>query len=77
MNFIKLTSVNAGESIYINIEQIGHFYIVPDKMNYGRVEVPKHTRVGVTTHNNGGFSVKETPEKIIQLITKSKQNGKG
>jgi hypothetical protein len=24
--------------------------------------------VGVTTHNNGGFNVKETPEEIIELI---------
>jgi hypothetical protein len=24
--------------------------------------------VGVTTHNNGGFKVKETPEEIIEKI---------
>lgn len=41
---------------------------VADKMNYSRIEKPAHTRLGVTTHNNGGFEVKETPEQIIKLM---------
>jgi hypothetical protein len=33
-------------------------------------KMEKYTKVGVTTHNDGGFKVKETPEEIIQIITK-------
>jgi hypothetical protein len=34
----------------------------------GEPTTKKHTMVGVTTHNNGGFKVKETPEEIIEKI---------
>ena len=68
MKIIKLTSLNDNTSIYVNIQHIGHFYRNADKMNYGRVEKPAHTRLGITTHNNGGFEVKETPEQIIKLM---------
>jgi hypothetical protein len=38
-------------------------------MNSNGVFKPeKFTTVGVTTHNNGGFRVKETPEEIIVKI---------
>ena len=60
MRLIKLTSRSGGD-IYINIEQIGDFY------EAGKT----HTVVGVTTHNNGGFKVKETPKEILELIEKS------
>ena len=69
MKIIKVTSLKDKSSIYINVEQIGDFYIVPEKMNYGRVVEEEHTRVGVTTHNNGGFSIVETPEKLMELIS--------
>jgi hypothetical protein len=71
MKIIKVTSLKDKSSIYVNVEQIGHFYIVPEKMNYGRVEEVEHTRLGVTTHNNGGFSIVETPEALIKLINKA------
>ena len=63
MKFIKLTSVEDGKPVYINIEMIGHMY-----------EVPKdnHTRVGVRTHNNGGFRVAEDVDQIMKLIEKAK-----
>jgi hypothetical protein len=61
MKIIKLTSANNGGTIYINIEQIGHYY---DNTN------TKNTIVGVTTHNNGGFSVKETVDEITDMISK-------
>ena len=51
---------------------IGHFYEVETKYNYGRVETEKHTRVGVTTHNNGGFTVIENVKKILSLIEESR-----
>jgi len=69
MKIIKVTSLKDKSSIYVNVEQIGHFFRVPEKMNYGRVEEVEHTRVGVTTHNNGGFSITETPKKLMELIS--------
>jgi hypothetical protein len=59
MKTIKLTSANDGVIIYINIQQIGHFYHNKTKNN---------TTVGVTTHNNGGFSVTETADEIQKMI---------
>ena len=56
MKFIKLTS-STGNDIVVNVARIGHMYKDGD-----------YTRVGVTTHNNGGFSVKETIEEILKLI---------
>jgi hypothetical protein len=70
MKLIKLTSFSDNNSIYININEIGHMYEekIP-KMNCkgGGFEIEKFTTVGVKTHNYG-FSVKETPEEIIEKI---------
>ena len=68
MKFIKLTNLNDKQPIYINIEQIGHIYRVAETSSYGSVDKPEHTRIGVTTHNNGGFEVTESIEEIINLI---------
>jgi hypothetical protein len=57
--------------VYINPDHIGHCYRVPEKTEYSKV-IAEHTRLGVTTHNNGGFVVRETPEQIIKLIEKTK-----
>ena len=73
MRIIKLTSLKEKSPIYVNVECIGHFYEVKEKIEYGRVEEEKHTRVGVTTHNNGGFSVMESVDEIVKLINKSKE----
>lgn len=43
--------------VYININRIGDFY-----------EYDGGTSVGVTTHNNGGFEVKESVEEVLKLI---------
>lgn len=72
MKLIKLTSIEDSKPIYINIEQIGHFYSVPAKVAYGREEAPAHTRIGVTTHNNGGLKVAEDLSQVIKLIEKVK-----
>jgi len=71
MKVIKLTKLtNLDEkSIYINIDMIGHFSEVAETRSYGSVDKPKHTTVGVTTHNNGGFRVTESVEQILKLIT--------
>jgi hypothetical protein len=66
--FIKLTNLKDSESIYINVEFIGHIYDVKEEIQYGRVEVERHTVVGSTCHNNGGFKVKETTKQIFKLI---------
>jgi hypothetical protein len=69
MKLIKLTSINNTGSIYVNVECIGHMCEVKDKVEYGgKVTVEKHTVVGVVTHNNGGFRVKETVKDIMKII---------
>lgn len=64
--FIKLTSVNDSNPIYVNVEHLGHVYRVPEVMEYGKITEDAYTKIGVTTHNNGGFRVKETPEEILK-----------
>jgi hypothetical protein len=71
MKIIKVTSLKDKSSIYINVEQIGHFYRVSEKKSYGSVDEVEHTKLGITTHNNGGFSIVETPETLIKLINKA------
>ena len=71
MKIIKVTSLKDKKPVYLNVEQIGHFYRVPEKKSYGSVDEGEHTRVGITTHNNGGFSIVETPETLIKLINKA------
>jgi len=68
MKLIKVTSIADSKPVYINVTQIGHIYEVEAKYSYGRTETEKHTRIGVTTHNNGGFSVKETIKQIMKMI---------
>ncbi len=70
MKIIKVTSLKDESPIYINVEQIGHFYRVSEKKSYGSVDEVEHTRLGVTTHNNGGFAITETPETLLKLIDK-------
>jgi hypothetical protein len=69
MKFIKLTSIEGG-LIVVNVAHIGHLYPINEKVEYGRVAKKAHTRLGVTTHNNGGFSVTETVDEIMKLINK-------
>ena len=68
MHIIKVTSLSSKKPIYININMIGHFFEVEETRSYGSVDKPKHTRIGVTTHNNGGFKVIESIDKILKLI---------
>lgn len=72
INLIKLNSSSNKKPVYINTAYIGHFYEVGEKMSYGSVDKPKHTVVGVVTHNNGGFNVTETPEQILKMLSKPK-----
>jgi len=58
MKIITLTSNYDGELIYINTDSIGHIY---DEETY--------TVVGTTTHNNGGFKVKENAKTILNIIS--------
>ena len=68
MKLIKLTTfhLNKKEELYVNPMHIGHMYNVPE--NADNRTKPQYTRVGVTTHNNGGFEVLESTEEIIKLI---------
>ena len=58
MKIIALTSNFDGQPIYINIDAIGHIY-----------DEEKYTVVGTTTHNNGGFKVKENAKTILKRIS--------
>jgi hypothetical protein len=68
MKLIKVTSAADNKAIYINVTQIGHMYEVEAKYNYGRLEEDKHTRMGITTHNNGGLKVKESMKQILKMM---------
>jgi hypothetical protein len=68
MKIIKLTSLKDKKPIYVNVDMIGHFYEVAETSSYGSVDKEKHTRIGVTTHNNGGFEVVESVEKILKIL---------
>ena len=65
MKLIKLTSLNGTGNVYVNADHIGHIYQV--KETYGSKAKPKHTRIGVLTHNNGGFEVTETVDTILKM----------
>lgn len=67
MKIIKLTLLNDDE-LYINTAQIGALQVFPEIKEYGEGIRPKCTNVGVTTHRNGGYLVKETPSRIMDLI---------
>jgi len=67
MKIIKLTSKTTGEPIYINVDAIGHFYSYRDKDTDELITV-----VGVTTHNNGGFKVRDTVEQIKKKLDSMK-----
>jgi hypothetical protein len=62
MKLIELTNIFGGK-VYINPSFIGHIYPVPEASHK-----IAHTRVGVSTHNNGGFEVKESIKEIQILI---------
>ena len=69
MKFIKLTSSIDNKPVFINPETIGHMYEVAEKMQYGRIEQKgAHTVVGTTCHNNGGFKIVESIDKILKMI---------
>ncbi len=70
--FILVHDYKKGDEIYINIEHIGHVYWNPPKIEYGRIADEGHTVIGVTTHNNGGLRVRETPKQIFELYRQFK-----
>ena len=77
MEYITVTSQSSknNPSIYININFIGHIYTtLVDCYDCYEREKKLVTIIGVSTHNNGGFRVIETPEQIIKLIEKAKKS---
>ena len=66
MRLIKLYTLQDEKPIYINIEQIGHIYEVEKTMAYGKIDKPKHTRIGVTTHNLVILLLWECPLELPQ-----------
>ena len=65
MKIIELTNCNDGGKIYINVDHIGHFY----ENKHSIEKTFTYTTLGVTTHNNGGFKVKETIKQILNKIS--------
>ena len=57
LRFVKLTSHNSNQPIYLNIDMIGDI-----------IELDGCTRVGHLTHNNGGFKVSEEVDEVLYLI---------
>ncbi len=72
MKIITLTSHVDGKLLYINVDTIGHVYDVEKKERYKEDEI--YTTVGTTTHNNGGFKVKENAKTILKMISDDKYN---
>ena len=81
MKIIKLTDRKDSSNIYINIDHIGDFYQIEVKIrNYKsphNYSEEFYTKVGVTTHNNGGFDVKETPSQIIEMCNEIEDRRNG
>jgi len=73
MYLIKVTSLQTKQPIYIREDAIGHFFEIEEEIEYGRVKTKKHTVIGTTTHNNGGFRVTESVDKILKLIEEIKE----
>lgn len=73
MKIIALTSNVDGKIVYINVDTIGHIYDVDKKGRYGEDD-KKFTKVGTTTHNNGGFEVMENAKTILKMISDDKYN---
>ena len=69
MKLIKLTSFTSSDPIWINPESIGHIYSNTEE-KYGKTV--SYTVVGTTCHNNGGFKVKETVDKVFDLLAAAK-----
>ena len=63
MKFIKLTECYSQKTkeIYINVDMIGGMYVE------GNRTILKHL-----SHNNGGYYIQETPQKILKLIEEAK-----
>ena len=70
-HYIKLTSTDkSSRPIFINTAHIGHVLGVEAEYRNGHLEKDAYTSVGVVTHNNGGFRVKESVEQVMKLILK-------
>ena len=76
MKLIKLTDRKDSSNIYVNIDHIGHFYQI-ERLNYDQHVDEVYTLIGVTTHNNGGFDVKETPSQIIEMCNEIEDRRNG
>jgi uncharacterized protein YlzI (FlbEa/FlbD family) len=61
--FIKLTSYNTNQPIYLNVDMIGNIYQNTDC-----------TTIGHLTHRNGGFQVIEDVEEVLDLINEITNN---
>ena len=75
--YIKVTSTyerGREETLYINIQTIGHVYRVKEKQFVPEEKEVFYTVIGTTCHNNGGFHVKEPVDYVLRLIEEASWN---
>lgn len=65
--FIELTMADKTK-VYLNVKHIGHLFVTEQRSYIESIANIIVTKVGITTHNNGGFSVLESPQEILNLI---------
>lgn len=69
MKFIKVTSASTKTQILINPETIGHIYSETETGHWGgEIEGRVITRIGTSTHGNGGFKALETVDEILKML---------
>lgn len=72
MIFIELNSNDKRPfKIYVNVQHIGHIMECVDIRTDNT-----YTNVGVTTHNNGGFKVRESALEVKLLIENAQLENK-
>ncbi len=69
-NFIQLT-FRSGNPVCVNVNNIS--YVSKLAMTSDDYKNGLRTHILPLGHNNGGFSVKETYEKVIELINKAQE----
>lgn len=73
--FIELHLANTGKPVLIKVDLIGHMIPVYEVVElYGHE--PKKvnwTHISNLSHNNGGFDVSESYEKIIEMMVKAQE----
>lgn len=74
--FIELHLANTGKPVLIKVDLIGHMipvYEVGDRRYGNEPKKVNWTHISNLSHNNGGFDVSESYEKIIEMMVKAQE----